>query len=148
MVSAICAEENMIDNKIAHMSIMNITIKDMKEKYPNLLINSLNNQWDIEKRSKLIESILVNYYIPNLIFARDTSISTIHVLDGHNRLFTMFDYIDNLYPLTTLNYKTKYKGLYFKDLPRFGQRKIEDYLLSVHIYSTKQIDVIKKHFKQ
>jgi hypothetical protein len=77
--------------------------------------------WKIDKKSRLIESALLNIPIPPLYFAEKQN-ATWETIDGKQRLTTFFDFITNKFPL---DLKTNLKGKYFKDLPDDLCRRIK-----------------------
>jgi hypothetical protein len=48
--------------------------------------------WDIKKASKLIESLLLGYPVPNILLGRDPESEVMEVIDGQQRLLTICDY--------------------------------------------------------
>lgn len=79
------------------------------------------SRWDIKKRSLLIESLLLNIPIPP-IFLFEIEYGQYEVVDGRQRLETLKDYLDNLYPLRNLVYWKELNGKRFKELPLIIQR--------------------------
>lgn len=88
--------------------------------------------WDGKKASLLIESILMNIPIP-IVYLAQTKEDKINVIDGQQRLTSVFCYIDGKFPdgkefkLTGLNVLTDLKGKKFKDLDDSVQNQILDY---------------------
>lgn len=75
--------------------------------------------WDNVRKSRLIESILLNIPLPVFYFARDKD-GKMQVVDGVQRLTTIHKYFKNEFRLTKLEYlKEECEGKYFKkqDLP-------------------------------
>jgi mannose/fructose/N-acetylgalactosamine-specific phosphotransferase system component IIB/uncharacterized protein YfkK (UPF0435 family) len=100
----------------------------------DLVIQRKNNIWDDKRKSTLIHSILAGYPIPALFASKEENVY--HFLDGKQRLTTIFDYIEDKFPLhaSTLPIDgTKIAGLKFSELPQDMQNKILAY----------EIDVIK-----
>jgi rubredoxin len=84
--------------------------------------------WSAQKKSALIESILLDLPIPQVFLAQEADNTTVAV-DGQQRLTAIFRYMSDEYPLigvvSTINSK------YFKDLTPELQEKIETYELRV-----------------
>lgn len=79
------------------------------------------SRWDINKRSLLIESLLLNIPIPSIfLFERDYGMY--EVVDGRQRLETLKDFFDNIFPLKDLQYWKELNGKRFKELPQIIQR--------------------------
>lgn len=88
--------------------------------------------WDSKKASLLIESILMNIPIP-IVYLAATQDEKINVIDGQQRLTSIFSFIDGKFPddkpfkLTGLKVLTELKGKTFKTLDESLQNKITDY---------------------
>ena len=48
--------------------------------------------WDIKKASKLIESLLLGYPVPNILLGRDSESEIMEVIDGQQRVLSICDY--------------------------------------------------------
>lgn len=79
------------------------------------------SRWDIKKRSLLIESLLLNIPIPP-IFLFEIEYGQYEVVDGRQRLETLKDYLENLFPLKNLTFWKELNGKRFKELPIIIQR--------------------------
>ena len=90
--------------------------------------------WDAKKASLLIESILMNIPIP-IVYLAATQDEKINVIDGQQRLTSIFSFIDGVLPdekdkvfkLTGLKVFTELNGKTFKNLDESLQNKITDY---------------------
>lgn len=79
------------------------------------------SRWDNKKRSLLIESLLLNIPVPP-IFLFEIEYGQYEVVDGRQRLETLKDFLDNLFPLKNLTYWKELNGKRFKELPVIIQR--------------------------
>jgi hypothetical protein len=79
------------------------------------------SRWDNKKRSLLIESLLLNIPVPP-IFLFEIEYGQYEVVDGRQRLETLKDFLDNLFPLRNLTYWKELNGKRFKELPVIIQR--------------------------
>lgn len=79
------------------------------------------SRWDNKKRSLLIESLLLNIPVPP-IFLFEIEYGEYEVVDGRQRLETLKDYLDNLFPLKNLTFWKELNGKRFKELPIIIQR--------------------------
>lgn len=79
------------------------------------------SRWDNKKRSLLIESLLLNIPIPP-IFLFEIEYGQYEVVDGRQRLETLKDFLDNLFPLKNLTFWKELNGNRFKELPVIIQR--------------------------
>ena len=88
--------------------------------------------WRPHKKSQLIESLLLRIPLPVFYVAADVDDSWA-VVDGLQRLTTIYDFIKNEYPLVGLEYLDALKGLYFSDLDRGMKRRIEETELIINV---------------
>ena len=72
--------------------------------------------WDNKKRSKLIESLIINIPIPP-IFLYEYDYDKYEVMDGLQRITAIMDFYDNKYRLTGLEEWKELDGKRYKDLP-------------------------------
>lgn len=87
-------------------------------------------KWDYDKKSKLIESILLNIPIQPIYLSEENDY-IYEVLDGEQRITTIMEFVNNKFKLKNTGMYTS--NLLFRDLERSIQRKIEDYILFVYI---------------
>ena len=78
-------------------------------------------RWDLKKRSILIESFLLNIPIPP-VFLYENTYNQYEVMDGRQRIESIYEFLDNGFPLTGLKYWKELIGSRFKDLPDTIQR--------------------------
>ncbi len=101
--------------------------------------------WDKTKASRLIESIIMGVPIP-IIYTAEEQDGTQIVIDGQQRLKSIFGFIDGKFPknekdftLSGLKIKTDYNGYTFKELDKADKNVINTYNLSL-ITITKDSD--------
>ena len=96
--------------------------------------------WDHKKASLLIESILLNIPIP-IVYLAATSDNKINVIDGQQRLTSIFGFIDGRLPdgkefkLTGLKVFTELENKKFVELDESLQSKIQDYTFRTITFS-------------
>ncbi|MBR0410323.1 MAG: DUF262 domain-containing protein [Eubacterium sp.] len=91
--------------------------------------------WDPKQKRELIESILMGLPLP-IIYLKQQNNATYAVVDGKQRLSTLFGFIDNKFCLKDLKILSFLNGKYFKDLTGdYGiyQSQLEDYQLYIHL---------------
>lgn len=88
--------------------------------------------WDIGRKSRLIESILLRIPLPVFYVASDKQESWA-VVDGLQRLTTIHDFINGLFELKGLEYLVQFNDDNFAALPRSMQRRIEETELVINI---------------
>jgi hypothetical protein len=80
------------------------------------------HRWNIEKKSKLIESFIMNVPIPP-IFLYEVKFAFYEVMDGLQRLTAIYDFYKNRFSLKGLEEWNELDGLTYSELPeqvRFG----------------------------
>lgn len=98
--------------------------------------------WSKKQKSELIESILMGIPLPIMYFFQDNQ-GIKQVVDGKQRLTTLFDFLDNRFSLSELTVMPELKGKKFDDLDGLYQGKIEDYKLSINVIKPPTPDRIK-----
>lgn len=92
------------------------------------------NAWTDEKRSKLIESIIMGYPVPEIVLAENPEKKRSYiVIDGKQRLLTISGFIDNekykywdKSVLKKLNVKRSLNGTSYKDLNENERREFDN----------------------
>lgn len=77
--------------------------------------------WDTSKASRLIESLILNIPIPPIYIA-ELPDGRYEIVDGHQRVRSIVDYLRNDLKLSGLWVLTEYQGLNFDKLPSREQR--------------------------
>lgn len=93
-----------------------------------------NHRWSPATSSKLIESLILNIPIPLIYISQDIDVDEDYpnndarysVIDGQQRLNAIFNFFKNLYPLSELPILKELNGSYYKDLPPFLIRRLEE----------------------
>ena len=88
--------------------------------------------WNDERKSRLIESLLLRIPLPVFYVAADQK-ENWSVVDGLQRTSTINDFVTGQFPLKKLEYLTKFDGLVFENLPRTMQRRIRETQLVVNV---------------
>ena len=88
--------------------------------------------WDDERKSRLIESLLLRIPIPVFYVAADKD-EKWSVVDGLQRTSTIYTYMAGRFRLTKLEYLTKLNDHHYTDLPRPMQRRISETQLVVNV---------------
>ena len=88
--------------------------------------------WNIVRKSRLIESLLLRIPIPVFYVAADKD-ETWAVVDGLQRISTIHAYVTSRFRLTNLEYLQKFDSCRYTDLPRSMQRRISETQLVVNV---------------
>lgn len=86
-----------------------------------------NYVWDRIRASKLIESFLIDIPVPVIYMAKNSQ--KYEVIDGLQRLTSVFKYFDNEYPLKGIEIITELNGKTFREIDSYYQSKLEDSVL-------------------
>ena len=74
------------------------------------------HRWSNERKSRLIESFLMNVPVPP-VFLYERDLARFEVMDGRQRLTTLSDFYADEFPLTGLQYWSDLEGRKYSDLP-------------------------------
>ena len=88
--------------------------------------------WTTKKKSRLIESVLLNIPIP-VFYLAESEDEKKEVVDSQQRLKAFFQFLNNEYPLEKLEILDDLNGKTFEQLTPDWHRKLEDYQLSLFI---------------
>jgi hypothetical protein len=108
----------------------------LKDKYERQFI------WPKKKSSRLIESLLMNVPIPVLYFA-ETGRGNYSVIDGHQRLFSIYQFLNNKYKLIGLRVLDQLNGKRFKDLSEDERNTIKSRTIRCIVISKKSDPLIR-----
>ena len=99
--------------------------------------------WKLKQKSELIESILMGIPLPMIYFFEGEN-GVIQVVDGKQRLTTLFEFLNNKYPLShTLSILKDLRGKKYKDLSPAQRAKIARYQFVVQTIIPPTPDKIK-----
>lgn len=91
------------------------------------------HRWSTETSSRLIESLILNIPIPVIFISQDVDVddevtdsARYTVIDGQQRLTAIFEFMKNKLSLTGLETLHELNGLYYRDLPPFLTRRLEE----------------------
>jgi len=101
-----------------------------------------NQVWDAARKSRFVESILLNIPIPTLFFAEDDDKSKV-VVDGQQRLLALKEFVDNKYPLRGLEVLAPLNGKSYDDLTERQQRTIGNRTLRCLVISARSDSEIR-----
>jgi hypothetical protein len=101
--------------------------------------------WDITRKSKLIESILLRIPLPVFYVAAD-DVENWRVVDGLQRLTTIYDFIHtesvHSFSLYGLEYLHVFQGATYVNLPRSIKRRIDETELNINVIESGTPDEV------
>ena len=98
--------------------------------------------WNIGAKSRLIESLLLRIPIPVFYVAADDE-ENWAVVDGIQRLSTIYDFVNGEFKLTKLQYLHQFDGFECKELPRKFIRRIHETELIINIIDERTPEEVK-----
>jgi len=98
--------------------------------------------WPDNFASKLVESVLLNVPIPPCYLSENEE-RELDVIDGQQRIFSLFRFHENQFKLTKLEVLTEFNGLRFFELPSKEQRKIKTHTLRCVVVTNESHPDIK-----
>ena len=98
-----------------------------------------NDVWNINQRSKLIQTILEGYPIPPVYSNKDTARKVYELMDGRQRTTTITMFLNNEFALKNVSFYEDgvfydLNGYKYEDLSEEFQNRIRDYSLTVYYY--------------
>ena len=90
------------------------------------------HRWDDKTSSRLIESLILNIPIPTIYISQDVDVDwetdeyRYSVIDGQQRLTSMYNFLNDKYALIGLDTLDELNGCYHRDLPPFLIRRLEE----------------------
>ena len=141
--------------KEVRYDIRDLTVEAISNKYSQSLLNKKTYNyiyipeyqrdftWDENRQSKLIESIILGLPIP-FIFVAENKNSSWEIVDGSQRIRTIYQFINNKLVLKNLEAIKSLNGYKFSELDLSRQGKILNTALRIIVLSEETTDDIKK----
>lgn len=98
--------------------------------------------WPSKLASQLIESIILNIPIPPIYLSQDTE-GELDVIDGQQRVYSIFRFLENQFKLSNLEILSELNGLRFFELPKRLQIKLLSYYLRSVVVTNESHPEIK-----
>ena len=107
------------------------------------------HRWDVIKKSRLIESFIMNVPIPP-IFLYEVDYSVYEVMDGLQRLTAVLQFYKNEYKLKGLEEWRELNNLFYKDLPEQVKKGIDRRYISsiILLQETAKNEIEAQRLKQ
>ncbi|MGK5043291.1 DUF262 domain-containing protein [Janthinobacterium sp. GB1R12] len=98
--------------------------------------------WSQKLASRLIESILLNVPIPPCYLSQNSEFE-LDVIDGQQRLFSIFRFLNNQFPLSSLEVLKELNELRFHEIPQKLQRQLKTHTLRCVLITNESHPEIK-----
>lgn len=105
--------------------------------------------WTQSFKDFFIETILLNYPAPTIFLYEEISEdgqAMYNVVDGKQRLSSLFEFINNQYPVAEDSVVAELRGVYFSDLDRDRKNAFWSYTFSVEYLPTNDETIINNIF--
>jgi hypothetical protein len=122
--------------------VENWSIEDLDKERASITFPEYQREkslWRTEKKSLLIDSILKDIDIPKLYFNRLKD-KTIEVIDGQQRLWSIWEFVDDEYPYPDSG------GVLFSKMSAAQKRAIREYTLQVTVFEDADDDYLRELF--
>ena len=128
--------------------VVDSLIRQIKEK--TIFLRPLSDRPSFQRRyvwsnilaSRLIESILLSVPIPPCYLSQNEEYE-LDVIDGQQRLFSIYRFLDNQFPLSSLEVLTELNSLRYHEIPIKLQRKLTTYTLRCVLITNESHPEIK-----
>ena len=98
--------------------------------------------WSEKLASRLVESVLLNVPIPPC-YLSENSENELDVIDGQQRIYSLYRFMDNQFALRDLEALSEFNGLRFYELPSKEQRKLRTHTLRCVVITNESHPEIK-----
>jgi hypothetical protein len=105
--------------------------------------------WNQAFKDYFVDTLLLSYPVPSIFLYEDITpdgMATYHVVDGKQRLTTIFEFVNNQFPVSEEAGIAEYKGKYFKDLDNEVKTDLWRFQFSVEYLPTVEESVINTIF--
>jgi hypothetical protein len=107
--------------------------------------------WNQKYREDFIDTILLDYPAPAIFLfssISDAGVTAFQLVDGKQRLETIFQFLDGHFTVSEKSSLTKFRGMYFETLPKDVKIAFYQYDFSVEYLPTNNEEVIDAIFER
>lgn len=101
-----------------------------------------NEVWNVQRKSLLIESLMLRIPIPAFYFQEDRDGAKM-VIDGLQRLSAIHGFMKDKFSLHGVQYLKEFEGCLYSELPRKYKVRIQETQLSANVLDSKCDDLVK-----
>lgn len=104
-----------------------------------------DSKWTKTMKSKLIESILLGYFVPGIILAYNDD-DTLDIVDGRTRMLSIKSFLDGEFALSKMARLTSLNGKKFSELRSDLKQIIRNFEIQVAIVKPESVEEIRDLF--
>jgi hypothetical protein len=107
--------------------------------------------WNQAYKDAFIDTLLLQYPSPAIFLYQEISPdgqTSMHVVDGKQRLTSVFEFVDGIFPVSEEAQLTAYRGLYFDQLPIDVKTALWTYEFTVEYLPTNEEGLINSIFER
>lgn len=123
------------DMPLIRFNKVTFTLYELYQRHARSLLRfpqEFENTWPKQKKSELIESIMLGIPLPVFYFIENQQ-GNIILLDGKKRLFTLFDFFSNKFELKNINILRNFNTLSFNELDAFYQSQFANFQITGNV---------------
>lgn len=132
------------------------TISWFRDLYKRALLNlepkyQRRSVWTQEYKDNFVDTILLEYPSPSIFLYEEidsNGIAKYNVVDGKQRLTTIFEFVEDRFPISEAAGKKSLRGKYFSQLDIEDKVNFWNYLFSVEYIPTNQEEIINDIFNR
>ncbi len=105
--------------------------------------------WSQSYKDYFIDTLLLNYPAPAIFLFEDIDergAAHYSVVDGKQRLSTIFEFLENVFPVSDTASRATLRGLYFGDFPPDAKRELYQYQFSIEYLPTTEEGALNNIF--
>ncbi len=116
-------EKVSFDNELRHYSVFDIKNMLLKGGKMRIEDSMSGDTWEVEKRSKYIESLLAGLPLTTITASRQDD-GMLNVIDGGQRISALRDFVAGKYALRKLNMMDLYEDCHYEELPSKARSRL------------------------
>lgn len=105
--------------------------------------------WNQAYKDSFVDTILQHYPAPSIFLHEQidrNGMQVYSVIDGKQRLSTIFEFVEDLFPVSQISEMEEFQGVYFSNLPADLQQRVYSYIFPVEYIPSTDEGLISKIF--